>query len=202
MNDMTKTQWVHVQINDVTYETLMMVATNMGLHASQAAAQLLESAIAEYIDENFKMPGARIVMNEDDRILAPIYRAFYTHKRREQAANMLSVIAARIQRAPSEESVIELRQMCEALGLDFQEIMDKSTNEVVAAVAEESNAKLALAKQFIVQNMEPNKEYKMKDIQRLMDDQGISLSYQRKLKHDLAIKSIRRGEYWVWIREV
>ena len=186
-----KTRWVSAEIPDDTYRSLVMTATELGVHPSKLIAQYINTSLQEEVKINGDHLPVEVhiwAVNEETR-------------RKERMHSMLVGIAYRHTQDPTEESSDMLNTLCIMAGVEMQQVLDDAQDSRIVPLVQDGGTKLAEAMEWIGEELKLGNEIAAKSIFEQGEKLGYSHSLLKQAKSQLGIISKRKPKGWVWLWE-
>lgn len=185
---METTKYVTVELTPETFRALVDLASMVGLSPKSYASLLVVRAINDVAKENKESPEIRM------------FRLAQVSSRSREQRRILLGIAKHLKSEPDEAYAEEFIQICELLGVDSREIMMQAETDSggVGSIDIPSNPGISMACDFLINNMETDRDYPAKNMIEVAKAQGIKEHWLKEARRILMIVSTRKSSGWFW----
>jgi len=184
---MTKTSVRTITLTEIPadlYHALAALASEEGASISELSIRFLDEGVQRQNDHAF-------TSSSDTRI----YQAYRALQRRLSTMSMLEALARDYQRAPTDEALDQLRQMCDDADFTLDEIMAQALESKPV----EASGDVANAKTWLLAYADHRLE--VPAAEALAD--GMALGFKKHhitfARNELGWQSVKRGKGHVWV---
>lgn len=190
----SKIRRITLSVYETDYNLICRLATtDGGLHPSDYCANLLREAALQRAKDletiGDKIPHLKILLKD---------RA---GREQEQVFEALKRIAARHIKSPSEQSMEELKSLCEEESITVEEIMDDLADSPAVPVVVNSGNAVARASNWIIEFMKGKDSVPSAKAFEESRISGFSKRVIEIAKQRLDIRSEKKGAIWYWVND-